>query len=230
MRRRNIPICLIACVVLWAGLAYLPEDAWPAEGSANGGGPAAREAFLKRIGTEATLTFRTDFAVAAPPAVWNRILDHPLFMGKLWNIYGFQPPYRVVGTTAGVMVIDPTGIRGELVPIAASPSSRTFYGRGAIDHWAVPSFISAEGLFVFSYQDDGRQGLRGSFEVLLKGDNDVTDLLMKLAAGSLKRHIHNRFAKNIEDLKKIIADIRLHPDQLRLRLAGNLRKEFNSLF
>jgi len=217
-------------MVLWAGLAGLPEDGLPADAGSDGAGLPLREAFRKRIGAEATVTFRTEFAVAVPPAVWSKILDHPLFMGKLWNLYGFQPPYRVMGTTAGVMVIDPTGIKGELIPVAAAPGSRTFYGRGAIDHWAAPSFIGAEGLFIFRYQDDGRQGLRGSFEVLLKGDNDVTDLLMKLAAGSLKRHIHNRFAKNIEDLKKIIADIRLHPDQLRLRLAGNLRKEFNSLF
>lgn len=179
----------------------------------------------KSLMEKATISYRIDFSVDSSLIIWNKLLDHPLLMGKLWNLYNFQPAYEVTKTKDGVKVVDPSGIIGEISLTDSSPHSRTFYGRGEIDHWAVPSFISAEGVFLFRHQEDG-QHVKGSFEVYLKGDNDVADLLMKLFSGTLKAFIHSRFTNNLEDVKKILFDLRYRPEEIRKRLYGNYLEDF----
>jgi len=177
---------------------------------------------------KATVTYQTDFVIDSSLDVWNKVLDHPFFMGKLWNLYNFQPAYGVTKALNGVKIVDPSGIYGEISLTDSSPSSRTFYGRGAIDHWAVPSFISAEGIFRFRYQEDG-QRIKGQFEVYLRGDTKVADSLIKLFSGTLKNHLHSRFTKNLEDVKKIIFDLLHHPDQIRKKLTGESLRDFKNL-
>ena len=179
---------------------------------------------------KATVVHRTDFVVDAPIVVWNKLMDHLVLMGKLWNMYHFQPAYDITAAEKGVRVTDPSGINGEMVLIDASATSRTFHCRGHIDHWAVPSFISAEGIFVFRYEDEDGQRIRGKFEVFLRGENEIADFLLGLAAGKLKRRLQNRFTNNMEDVKKIIHDLHHQPDQIRSGLAGPALKEFNALF
>jgi hypothetical protein len=179
---------------------------------------------------KATVVYQTDFVVDAPIVVWNKILDHPLLMGKLWNLYNFQPAYEVGATEKGIRVVDSLGLNGELVIIDASVTSRTFHCRGSIDHWVVPSFIRAEGLFVFRYEEEEGQRVRGKFEVFLRGDNEIADFLLGLAAGKLKKRLHSRFTLNLEDIKKIVFNLLHQPDQIRSRLTGAALKEFNTVF
>jgi len=183
----------------------------------------------KSLIEKATITYQTDFVVDSSLDVWNKVLDHPLLMGKLWNLYNFQPVYQVTKAKDGVKIVDPSGIKGEISVTDSSANSRTFYGRGALYHWAVPSFISAEGVFQFRYQGDG-QRIKGKFEVYLKGDNNVSDFLMKLFSGTLKNHLHNRFTNNLEDVKKIIFNLMHHPDQVRKKLTGESLRDFKSIF
>jgi len=177
---------------------------------------------------KATIIYQTDFVVDSPLDVWNKILDHPLLISKLWNLYNFQPAYQVTKSKGGVKIVDPSGIYGEIALTDSTANSRTFYGRGAIDHWAVPSFISAEGVFLFRYQGDG-QHIKGKFEVYLRGDTKVADSLMKLFSGRLKNHIHRRFTNNLEDVKKIIFDLLHNPDQIRKKLTGESLMDFKSI-
>lgn len=174
---------------------------------------------------KATITYRTDFSVDSSLNVWNKVLDHPLLMGKLWNLYNFQPAYQVMKAKEGVKIVDPTGINGEISVSASSANSRTFYGRGAIDHWAVPSFISAESVFQFRYQGDG-QRIKGKFEVYLRGDNNISDFLMKLFSGTLKGFLHSRFTNNMGDMQKIIFDLLHNPEEIRERLNGESLNDF----
>ena len=178
---------------------------------------------------KATVTYQTDFVIDSSLDTWDKVLDHPFLMGKLWNLYNFQPAYQVTKANEGVKIVDPSGIYGEIFLTDSSPSSRTFYGRGAIDHWAVPSFISAEGIFRFRYQEGG-QRIKGQFEVYLRGDTKVADFLMKLFSGTLKNHLNSRFTKNLEDIKKILYDLLHHPDQIRIKLTGDSLSDFKSLF
>lgn len=208
-------ICLITLIVcLWAAPCRAGNDAMPPED----------------LREKATVVYQTDFVVDAPVVVWNKLLDHLVLMGKLWNLYNFQPAYEIVAAEKSVRVTDPSGINGEMGLIDASATSRTFHCRGSIDHWAVPSFISAEGLFIFRYEEEEGQRIRGTFEVFLKGDNEIADFLLRLAAGKLKKRLHNRFTLNLEDMKKIVFNLLHHPDQIRSGLTGGALKEFNSLF
>jgi len=190
---------------------------------------ADRDLLTKQVLEQATVKYRTDFVVEAPLEIWDKVLAHPLLMARLWNVYNFQPAYEVKDQKEGVLVIDPSGIRGTLVMTESRPDGRGFYGRGSVDHWAIPSFISAEGVFRFRYAGDGRR-VRGTFEAFMKGDNKATDFLMKLVRGKVKNLLHRRFTNNLNDMKKIIADIVQNPDQIRGRLTGAALKEFNGAF
>ena len=201
-------------VSLWAAPCQAGNDAMPAGD----------------LREKATVAYQVDFVIEAPIVVWNKMLDHLLLLGKLWNVYNFQPAYKIVAAQKGIRVIDPSGINGEMVLINASATNRTFHCRGSIDHWAVPSFISAEGVFVFRYEEEDGQRIRGKFEVFLRGDNKIADFLLGLAAGKLKERLHSRFTLNLEDLKKIVFDLLHHPDQIRNRLTGAALEEFNALF
>jgi len=53
---------------------------------------------------------------------------------------------------------------------------------------------------------------------------------MKLVRGKVKNLLHRRFTNNLNDMKKIIADIVQNPDQIRGRLTGGDLKEFNNAF
>jgi hypothetical protein len=182
----------------------------------------------KSLIEKATITYQTDFVVDSSLDVWSKVLDHPLLLGKLWNLYNFQPAYQVTKAKEGVKIVDPSGIKGEISLTDSSASSRTFYGRGELSHWALPSFISAEVIFLFRYQGDG-QLIKGKLEVYLRGDNKASDLLMKLFSGTLKNHLHSRFTSNLEDVKKIIFDLLHNPDQIRKKLTGESLRDFESL-
>ena len=193
------------------------------------GGADDRGLKFRTLLEQPTVKYETDFVVAVPLEVWNRVLAHPLLMAKLWNLYNFQPAYEVHAAHEGVLVVDPSGIRGQLIMTDCLPDRRSFYGRGSVDHWAIPSFISAEGVFRFRYAEEGPQ-IKGTFQAYLRGDNKTTDLLMKLTAGRLKNLLHRRFTNNLNDMKKIVADIARNPDQIRQRLSGESLREFNSIF
>jgi len=204
-------------LLLWVCLTILSCAAHPCQ--------ADNTAKTRSLIEKATITYQIDFSVDSPLNVWNKVLDHPVLMGKLWNLYNFQPAYQVTKVKEGVEIIDTTGIKGKLSVSDSAANSRTFYGRGEIDHWAVPSFISAEGVFQFRYQEDG-QHIKGKFELYLRGDNEITDLLMKLFSGTLKIYLSSRFTNNMRDMKRIIFDLLHNTDHIRKRLTGDSLHDF----
>lgn len=183
----------------------------------------------KSLIEKATITYQTDFVVDSSLDVWNKVLENPLLMGKLWNLYNFQPAYQLTKAKEGINIVDPSGIKGEIFVTNSSANSRTFYGRGAIDHWLVPLFISGEVVFQLRYQGDG-QHIKGKFEAYLRGDNKVADFLMKLFSGTLKNLINSRFTNNLKDVKKIIFDLLHHPDQISKKLTGESLRDFKIIF
>ncbi len=171
-------------------------------------------------------TFRCD----VPPEIWNRALDHIDIMGGLWSRYGFQPSYRTTPTGAGGLhIVDPSGIVGDLHPIARSDRSRTYYGEGTFDHWAIPAVFSAAGVAVVDYRADGR-GVSGVMKLHLRGSNRISRFAMGLVSGLLVRHIGRRFRNNLEDTGKILRDIARDPDKVRQGLDATMRKAFDRAF
>ena len=189
----------------------------------------AYDARVDEIIGNPTVSYQKAFGVDTTPEIWNRVLDNLYLMGRLWEIYRFQPAYQVTRTDSDLHVVDPTGIIGDVKQVGRSELSRCFYGQGKFNHWAVPSFFTADGVILFEYTAEGNR-LLGEVKIFMLGNNWLSRVAMKLFPGTLIRHIDNRFMNNMEDMKKIIRDIADDPDKVRNGLAGPLRDDFNKAF
>ncbi|MBN2438629.1 MAG: hypothetical protein JXL20_08515 [Deltaproteobacteria bacterium] len=189
----------------------------------------ADDARIEEIIDSPTVSYQKAFVVDTTPKMWNRVLDHLYLIGRLWEIYRFQPAYQVTRTGSGIHVVDPSGIIGDVRQVGRSEFSRFFKGRAEFNHWAVPSFFTADYVIIFEYAAE-RNRLRGEVKIFMLGNNWLSRIAMKLFPGTLIRHIDNRFIHNLEDLKKIIRDIDDEPDKVRDGLTGPLRDDFNRVF
>ena len=189
----------------------------------------AYDARVEEIISNPTVSYQKAFDVDATPEIWNRVLDNLYLMGRLWEIYRFQPAYQVTRTDSGLHVVDPTGIIGDVRQVGRSDLSRCFYGRGEFNHWAVPSFFTADGVIMFECTTE-RNRILGEVKIFMLGNNWLSRVAMKLFSGTLIRHIDNRFMNNMDDMKKIIRDIADEPDKVRNGLAGPLRDDFDKTF
>ena len=191
--------------------------------------PQGHDAQVDEIIRNPTVVYQKAFDVDTTLELWNRVLDNLYLMGRLWEVYRFQPAYRVTRTESGLHVVDPTGIVGNVRQVARSHLSRRFLGRGSFNHWAVPSFCAADGVILFDCTAD-QDRLRGEVKIFMQGENWLSRFAMQLFSGVLSRRIDNRFANNMADTKKIIADIAGDPDKVRNSLTGSLRDDFDRAF
>jgi hypothetical protein len=187
------------------------------------------EILLEEVINNPTVSYTKDFRVDAPLEIWNKTLDNPSLMGSLWELYKFQPSYKVTTTDSGYHIVDPTGIIGDIRQVGQSDHSRTFYGTGQFHHWAIPSFFIANGVIIFEYKMDGNV-LLGEIKIFMRGENRISRLAMTITSGILKSHLNNRFKNNLEDVKKLIHDIVTDPDKIKKALAGALRDDFIRCF
>ncbi len=176
-----------------------------------------------------TVTCHKAFAMDAALEIWNSVLDNPCLMAEIWASYGLQPPYTVTGTAAGFHVSDPSGINGDFRQIDGSGHTRTFYGTGNFDHWAIPSFFSAGGVIIFTYSGDGKN-LSGEAAVFMRGDNGISRLAMRLFSGILTRRVGNRIDSTLENLETIMRDIANEPRKVREGLEGEALRDFDAVF
>lgn len=211
MLRRSLPITIAVLIFL----AAPPVQAY--------------ETHVEAVFNSPAVTYKKAFDVDATLDIWNRALDHPFLMGKIWGAYEFQPPYTVIRTDAGIHVSDPSGINGDLRQIDQSDRARAFYATGAFDHWAVPSFFTASGVIVFACNTD-RGGLAGEATIFMRGDNGISRLVMRIFSGILTRRIGNRTDSTLENLETIIRDIANEPWKVRDALNGQALSDFDRVF
>lgn len=176
-----------------------------------------------------TVTCRQTFAMDTAREIWNRVLDNPCLMAEIWASYGLQPLYRVTRTEAGFHVSDPSGINGDFRQIDGSAHARIFYGTGNFDHWAIPSFFTAAGVIVFTYNGDGST-LSGEATVFMRGENGISRLVMRLFSGILARRVGNRIDSTLENLETIMRDIANEPRKVRDGLKGEALRDFDAVF
>lgn len=176
-----------------------------------------------------TVSYKNQFTIDTNLETWNKLLDNLTIFGKLWELYGCQPAYKMTRKGSHILITDDTGINGDLVTTDSSQNRRIFYAKGNIDHWAIPSFIAANVIFIFDYQYAQNQ-IDGKLAIYIKGDNSITDLLLWIVSDKLLARIENRFTKNMVDIKRIIFDIMNAPDKPRTMLTGDMLTEFNRLF
>lgn len=188
----------------------------------------AYEAHVEEIIDAPTVTWQKPFDIDGTMELWNRALDNPCLMGRLWEIYEFTPSYTVTRTDTGVHVSDSLGITGDIRQIDQSGRSRAFYARGRFDHWAVPSFFTASGVVIFKYAD--RDGLSGEVTIFLRGDNGISRFVMRLFSGILTRRIDNRVESQLENMREILRDIVSEPQRIRSALTGQVLDDFDRVF
>jgi hypothetical protein len=213
MIKRAISLTVTALVLLGTAPALLP----------------AYDIHVEEIIRNPTVSYQKTFGVDTTPEIWNKVLDNLYLMGRLWATYRFQPAYQVTRTDSGLHVVDPTGIVGDVRQVGRSDLSRCFYGQGQFNHWAIPSFFTADGVIIFECTM-GRNRLMGEVKIFMQGNNWISRAAMNLFSGTLIRHVDNRFTRNMDDMKKIIRDVADGPDQMRNSLAGPLRDDFDRAF
>jgi hypothetical protein len=206
---------LTIAVLVWLGTTPVPLQAY--------------DVHVEEIINNPTATYQKAISIDATPEIWNRGLDNLYLVGRLWGIYRFQPAYQVTRTDSGLHVVDPTGIIGDVRQVGRTDLSRCFYGRGRVNHLALPSFFTADGVILFEWATE-RDRLLVEVKIFMLGNNWISRAVMKLISGPLIRLIDYRFTRNLEDTKKIIRDIADEPDKVRNGLAGPLRDDFNKAF
>ncbi|MCE5250570.1 hypothetical protein LLG96_10175 [bacterium] len=179
---------------------------------------------------KASISYKTSFTIDATLDMWNRILNNPYLIGKLWEVYDFTPRYKVSMKGAALHVIDPTGIEGDLFVIQSDENNKVFYARGKLKNWGIPISLMGKVLFLLNYT-----GNQNSVSVTLNiygegGDNIVASLLLKAVSPILSRYINRRVTSNVRDLKIIVADIVNNPDKIRVSLNGDILEDFNRLY
>ncbi|TFG91793.1 MAG: hypothetical protein E4H15_05150 [Syntrophobacterales bacterium] len=189
----------------------------------------AYEAHIEEVITDPTVTCKKALRVDVTLEIWNRALDNPYLMGQLWEIYEFKPLYKVTRTDSGIHVSDPSGVTGNIRQIGQSDHTRTFFATGAFDHWAVPSFFTANGVVIFEYDTD-RNGLSGEVSLLMRGSNGISRFIMRIFSGILTHRIDNRVDSTLENMQIIIRDIVNEPHKVRGALTGHLLNDFDRVF
>ncbi len=189
----------------------------------------AYEAHIEEVLNDPTLTYQKAFTISTLADLWDRVLDNPFLMGKIWAAYEFQPRYNVTTTATGIRVADPSGINGDLRQIDQSDRLRTFHATGSFDHWAIPSFFTANGVVVFTY-NTGLNGLSGEVTIFMRGDNGISRLVMRLFSGILTRRIGHRVGSTLDNMKEVTRDITRDPQKIRDALTGEALGEFDRVF
>jgi len=177
----------------------------------------------------ASIRYEKTFTINAPIELWNRLLDNPILVGKLWDLYDFTPQYRVTRKGAGIHILDPTGIEGDLVEIHKDIFSRFFYGSGNMNNWHIPLSLKGKALFLIKHSAGS-----GQVAVTLSiygegGDTVITRLLLKAVSPILTYYINRRVTRNLADFEKIVDDIVHKPEKIRPIISGRFLIDFERL-
>lgn len=177
----------------------------------------------------ASIRYEKVFTIDAPLDLWNRMLDNPVLIGKLWEIYNFTPHYLFTSKGAGIHILDPTGIEGDLVEIHSDTFSRIFYGSGNMRNWHIPLSLKGKALFLIKHTYE-HEKVSVTLSIYGEGgDTVVTRLLLKAVSPLLTYYINRRVTRNLADFEKIIDDIIHRPEKIRPRISGQFLMEFERL-
>ena len=190
----------------------------------------AHEIDIEQFKKNACVQYTTEFTIETTPDMWNRMLENPYLMGKLWELYDFDPPYKVSRNGTALHIIDPTGIEGDLYDLQSDGNQRIFYGNGKLKNWGIPISLMGKALFFISYTA-GHNDVTVTLQVYGEGgDSFVTRLLLKAASPVLRMYIKKRIERNLHDFKIIVLDIMTDPDKIRCKLTDETLAEFNRLY
>jgi hypothetical protein len=188
-----------------------------------------RDETFKEVLADPAITYRASFSMDTTEEIWRKMMANPYLMGKIWEAYGFDPPYKVTRIESRIHVLDPTGFSGEILKVEISRNTSVIYGKGKFDHWAVPSAFSATGVIVFRCKPDPK-GLSGKVEIYIRGDHLLTNLLIRLASEPMMKRIESGFARKMQNVGMIVSDIMNRPEKVQKMLAGPILLSFKKVF
>jgi hypothetical protein len=183
----------------------------------------------RQIVEDPDVTYSTRVVWDCSRQTWEKALDHPLVMGALWQAYGFAPAYVVSGQPDSLHMYDPTGLLGDAFPYERDSNSMRYLVLGKLNHWAVPVMNKGLAVFAVTWQETGG-GVATDVNVYVKAGSGFAGVLLRLARPLLARHVENRVSLNVQDARKIVADIEADPAAVAGRLQGAMRQEFSATF
>ena len=190
----------------------------------------ADEINIEKFIDNAFFTYKTNFTVNTTLELWNRILDNPHLMGKLWEIYNFPPPYKVSIKDSGYHIIDPAGIEGDFYEIQSGKNKRVFSAKGRLKKWFIPVSLSGKALFVLNYTNS-QNLVSVKLHIYGEGSTSILENLgLKAISPILLIYINRRVKRNVSDLKILISDITNNPDKIRPFLGSEMLENFNCLY
>lgn len=195
-------------------------------GSVAGADPAAE---AQAVVADPDYVYSTAFTWACPPDLWEKVLDEPLLMGRLWEAYGYAPAYRFSARGEVIHVDDPTGLQGDAVLVSRGPGSRTYLVQGKVDHWAVPFFNEGLAVFVLSSRPAGDQVVV-DLKVHVSAGSTVGSLVLAVGRPLLARHIDNRVTLNLQDGRRIVETLAARPQEAAGLLGGEDGARFRAKF
>ncbi|MFC1692121.1 hypothetical protein ACFL1R_01290 [Candidatus Latescibacterota bacterium] len=190
---------------------------------------SAGELNIEEFIDNASITYKTGFEINTTVDRWNRILDNPVLMGRLWKLYEFSPKYVISSKGTGYHIFDPSGIEGDLEILEADDNHRIFFGKGKMKNWFVPVSLRGNAIFLL-YHTVTHNRVSVKLNIFGEGgDTFLTRLLLKAISPILSMSIHRRVTNNLRDLKIIVNDIENNPDAIKPFLSGDTLKDFNLL-
>ena len=173
---------------------------------------------------EAGVVYETSIEIPCEEEMFLKVVDDLSLAGALWRAYGFAPSYEVSGMDDSVHVSDPTGLEGDVLLAEKSDSTRVYFARGRVSHWAFPFLNSGKAVFriVTSESDVG-------IEVFLVS-SDLPRSMLRVVSPLIRAHIRNRLILNMADFFIILQDIEAKPEEVANRLQVDIRRRFEILF
>jgi len=182
---------------------------------------------IGRFIERASIRHETTFELKTSLERWNRMLDDPVLMGRLWDLFECKPPYRVGIAGAAIHIIDPTGLTGTVRAIEQTPGRRLYLADGKIKNWFMPVSLTGQAIITLEHEP-APGGIRIGLGLYgEEGNNRATRLLLKAIGPILSRFIARRAAWNIEDLSGIVTGIENDPAGIRERLPDVWRGSFD---
>lgn len=167
---------------------------------------------------EASVEYTGHFHVSTGIGTFEAMLDDPVLMGRLWEMFECKPAYRISSQSGMYHIIDPSGIEGMLSLIEVSNGARTYIGKGRLKNWYMPVSLKGRALFFLDYTAVG-DSVALKFTVYgEKGDTAAIRLLLKAVSPLLRHSIDKRAKQNMVDLNRICRAIAGDPDNIRRNL------------
>ncbi|MDP2983539.1 MAG: hypothetical protein Q8O92_09460 [Candidatus Latescibacter sp.] len=186
------------------------------------------EVDVPKFTKEAILTYKTTFTLNTTLNRWNRVLDSPVLMCRIWNMYDFSPAYMISLLDTAIHVVDPSGIEGNLYLIQPGSTNRMYLGIGRLKNW-LPVTILGRVLFSLTYVPSGDHVDMTFTAYGERSSNVPENLMVKAFSPILINLVNKRIQSNLRDLKIILSDMKNNPEKIRSRLDRKLLGDYNRL-